>query len=125
MTSDVRIIVEGYFFGRKQRKKFRGKRHVYRDRLPCPKCGRFQTAKRHDPCLSRLPGVIGACCGHGKVDPYITLRNRKKISGKKAVASYLQQMGMLTEDFLRYSGRRSYVPYHLRIHRFTIRRKVF
>lgn len=39
----------------------------------CPRCGR--TRASDDPCISRLPGVVNACCGHGDplVIPYVTL----------------------------------------------------
>jgi len=32
----------------------------------CPKCGKMQTKEGHDHCISNLPGVKYACCGHGK-----------------------------------------------------------
>lgn len=33
----------------------------------CPACRRwYDPGLEPDPCLGRLPGVIGACCGHGK-----------------------------------------------------------
>jgi hypothetical protein len=44
---------------------------------PCPKCGltaQCEPDGRYgpDPCLGYLPGVIGACCGHGFIeDTYV------------------------------------------------------
>ena len=32
---------------------------------PCPACGKVPTAEGHDACIANLPGVTGACCGHG------------------------------------------------------------
>lgn len=33
----------------------------------CRSCRRwYEPGDEPDPCLGRLPGVIGACCGHGK-----------------------------------------------------------
>ncbi len=34
--------------------------------MTCPKCLRWYDAgEEPDPCLGELPGVVGACCGHG------------------------------------------------------------
>lgn len=33
---------------------------------PCGHCGRHDTPEGHDGCLGTLPGVMNACCGHGK-----------------------------------------------------------
>lgn len=34
--------------------------------VTCPKCRRWYVpTEEPDPCLGMLPGVIGACCGHG------------------------------------------------------------
>lgn len=37
----------------------------------CPKCGKIKTKEGHDPCLSKLPGVKNACCGHGIKEGYL------------------------------------------------------
>jgi len=37
----------------------------------CPKCGKLPTNKGHDACLSNLPGIKNACCGHGVEDGYL------------------------------------------------------
>jgi hypothetical protein len=31
----------------------------------CPVCKQARTADGHDPCITNLPGVRYACCGHG------------------------------------------------------------
>ena len=36
----------------------------YQKRI-CPECGLNPTNDGHDPCISNLPGVDFACCGHG------------------------------------------------------------
>ena len=36
---------------------------------PCKRCGKLPTPDGHDACLGKLPGVIGACCGHGISEP--------------------------------------------------------
>jgi hypothetical protein len=36
---------------------------------PCPRC--HETADDYDspdPCLGQIPGVVGACCGHGNIE---------------------------------------------------------
>jgi len=43
---------------------------AYPDR-PCSRCGRRPTVEGYDGCLGRLPGVTGACCGHGIEEPYV------------------------------------------------------
>jgi hypothetical protein len=40
-----------------------GEGDLTRDRCRC--CSTFRTAELHDPCIANLPGVVGACCGHG------------------------------------------------------------
>lgn len=32
----------------------------------CKVCGKEREKGKPDPCLGRLPGVMFACCGHGK-----------------------------------------------------------
>lgn len=38
---------------------------------PCTRCGKLPDECGHDACLSDLPGVVAACCGHGVEDPYM------------------------------------------------------
>ena len=33
----------------------------------CRECGLKRDEDGHDPCLGTLPGVMNACCGHGKI----------------------------------------------------------
>lgn len=33
----------------------------------CPKCNELPSENGNDPCISNLPGVKFACCGHGNV----------------------------------------------------------
>lgn len=40
-------------------------------RRPCRRCGKAPLAGGEDACLGHIPGVTGACCGHGVDDPYI------------------------------------------------------
>ena len=42
--------------------------------VPCAKCGLGVVLGEPDPCLGELPGVWGACCGHGKRDGYIAFK---------------------------------------------------
>lgn len=32
----------------------------------CLACGQLRSLEGHDPCISNLPGVRFACCGHGR-----------------------------------------------------------
>ena len=47
----------------------------------CPRCKKFPTEEGHDPCLSNLPGVVGACCGHGVQQGYIRFEDGTYIRG--------------------------------------------
>jgi len=40
----------------------------YDSERPCPKCNVLAGWDDPDPCLGLLPGVEGACCGHGHPD---------------------------------------------------------
>jgi hypothetical protein len=42
---------------------------------PCAKCERPPTKEGFDACLRRLPGVVAACCGHGKDEGYLLFEN--------------------------------------------------
>ena len=52
---------------------------------PCKKCGKDFgkiDGVEVDPCLGKLPGVISACCGHGKPEEsYIMFENGINIEG--------------------------------------------
>lgn len=37
----------------------------------CVSCKERRTPDGHDPCIANLPGVLFACCGHGKEEGYI------------------------------------------------------
>ena len=45
----------------------------------CPKCDLFPLENGCDPCLGMLPGVIGACCGHGVHQGYLWFENGIRI----------------------------------------------
>ena len=46
---------------------------------PCPRCGEMPTKEGHDFCLANLPGVLNACCGHGKERGYIHFEDGRTI----------------------------------------------
>jgi hypothetical protein len=46
----------------------------------CPKCHRKRSWRGHDACLGHLPGVVSACCGHGKGRGWITWKNGTSIT---------------------------------------------
>jgi hypothetical protein len=51
----------------------------------CPLCGAKLGKGRgwvQDPCIRNLPGVVNACCGHGFMPPYATLKNGFCLTGK-------------------------------------------
>lgn len=47
----------------------------------CARCGKSQTKEKHDACLGHLPGVINACCGHGKDCGYVQFENDVTLRG--------------------------------------------
>lgn len=47
----------------------------------CPHCGETPTEEGHDPCISDLPAVDNACCGHGKERGYISFENGTLVRG--------------------------------------------
>jgi len=65
---------------------------------PCPGCGLDADYDGPDPCLGWLPGVLGACCGHGRTRPaYVMLEDRSDMRGAKALAWFAgQQRGPKT-----------------------------
>ena len=46
---------------------------------PCNHCGMYRGDNGHDPCISSLPGVHAACCGHGVSSGYIMFEDRSII----------------------------------------------
>lgn len=48
---------------------------------PCPLCNKPRTEKGHDACIADLPGVVGACCGHGQHEGYVEFPNGISIHG--------------------------------------------
>lgn len=53
---------------------------------PCGVCGQERTLEGHDPCLGTLPGVVNACCGHGKeAEAYIQFDDGSEVRGLDAV----------------------------------------
>jgi len=58
-------------------------------KLPCLRCGKFPivgeekdtTGTAHDACLSNLPGVRAACCGHGVAKSYIIFKDGRRLQG--------------------------------------------
>ena len=51
---------------------------------PCFVCGWPPTPEGHDACLGHIPGAGGACCGHGRGNPYVLWENgRSYLSDRK------------------------------------------
>lgn len=48
---------------------------------PCTKCGKYETEEGHDYCITNLPGVTNACCGHGVEEGYIQFEDGRIIRG--------------------------------------------
>lgn len=57
-------------------------------RRECPRCNHYATLEGHDFCLSNLPGVKFACCGHGE-EGYIYFENGVTIRGLFLVDGHL------------------------------------
>jgi hypothetical protein len=47
---------------------------------PCTRCGKMPSEKGHDACITDLPHVKYACCGHGREDGYVKLENNDLIT---------------------------------------------
>lgn len=45
------------------------------EKSDCEKCGKAREWNVPDPCFGKLPGVMFACCGHGKREGYIYFEN--------------------------------------------------
>jgi len=53
----------------------------------CGACGLDNTPDGHDGCLGQLPGVMNACCGHGRSsDAYVQLPDRTVVSGEESIS---------------------------------------
>lgn len=53
---------------------------------PCGRCGEKSTPDGHDACISGLPGVMNACCGHGDPgDVYVQFDDGQHIQGQEAI----------------------------------------
>ena len=65
----------------------------------CKKCGLFPMENGNDPCLGDLPGVVGACCGHGleSQQGYILFENGVRIHLKNAVVFTAEENKKLEE----------------------------
>lgn len=67
----------------------------------CRKCKKENTPEGHDGCLGTLPGVMNACCGHGrKKDAYVQLINGQTIHGKdaKTILDILKKQEIYNEN---------------------------
>ena len=53
-----------------------------RGRRACENCGKRRTKDGHDPCIANLPGVLFACCGHGRRDGYVHFENGMTLRGR-------------------------------------------
>ena len=53
----------------------------------CGLCGAETTPEGHDGCLGTLPGVVNACCGHGReLEAYVAFEDGRRLAGREAVA---------------------------------------
>jgi hypothetical protein len=53
---------------------------------PCGICHLPFTPEGHDPCIGTLPGVMNACCGHGRTgDAYVQFSEYHIIAGNDAL----------------------------------------
>ena len=60
--------------------------HVGCKMRPCGHCGELATEDGHDPCISNLPGVMNACCGHGQdKGAYVQLLDGHSLIGESAL----------------------------------------
>ena len=80
----------GYYYGKKIIAKgesindwtYEDGSPIDKDNPPtCPRCKEKPTKEGHDHCLSTLPGVKYACCGHGVDEGYIMFNNGLIIRG--------------------------------------------
>lgn len=55
-------------------------------RRPCGFCGLSSTPEGHDGCLGTLPGIMNACCGHGRThEAYLQFHDGSIIRSVDAV----------------------------------------
>lgn len=72
--------------------------HAKTQDLTCIKCNLKPTPEGSDPCLGNLPGVLYACCGHGKPGrAYILFENGIHIQGFDTV----RNIGQKEVDFVK------------------------
>jgi hypothetical protein len=68
-------MITGYFYGHSiyfdDGWKYTDTKEPIAVSRPCPRCGKYQTAEGHDPCIRNLPGIKNACCGHGVKEGYL------------------------------------------------------
>lgn len=58
----------------------------------CGHCGLPNTPEGHDGCLGTLPGVWGACCGHGQPGEAFILYPDRRIVEDYEALSLLQDL---------------------------------
>jgi len=62
----------------------------------CGHCGLEPTKEDHDGCLGELPGLMNACCGHGRTSAaYIQFPDGRCVRGrlaKKAIKKLKEQI---------------------------------
>ena len=52
----------------------------------CGFCGMKNTKEGHDGCLGSLPGLMNACCGHGKINfAYVQFMDGRTINKQDAI----------------------------------------
>lgn len=62
----------------------------------CPRCGKPPTREGYDACLGHLPGISGACCGHGfSEDVYVQFENGDGLSGENALAFFKSKTALV------------------------------
>jgi hypothetical protein len=85
---------------------------IYEEERPCPKCRQYRTVKGHDPCIANLPGVNGACCGHGDDDrAYVQRKNGETLRGREALdwiarARFQDLVNLTNEEAFAFTGKR-------------------
>lgn len=59
---------------------------------PCKHCGLRITPEGHDPCLGTIPGVMNACCGHGRdEEAYVQFSSKHRLGEEKAVKWFAER----------------------------------
>lgn len=55
----------------------------------CGHCGKSSTSEGHDGCLGTMPGVVNACCGHGRDDEaYVVTDTGNDVRGEAAMRAF-------------------------------------